>query len=50
VVPEEGLASRDQRMLSSWLEYELDALANKDFQYLTKRYLPRKLEEQDWLD
>jgi len=30
LVPEEGL------------EYELDALANKDFRYLTKTYLPRK--------
>jgi hypothetical protein len=32
------------------LKYELDALANKDFQYLTKKYLPRKLKEKDWLD
>src|SRR5512138_3807664 len=39
-----------KRMLSSGLKYELDALANKDFQYLTKRYLPRKLKEKDWLD
>ena len=39
-----------QRMLSSGLKYELDALANKDFQYLTKTYLPRKLKEEDWLD
>jgi DNA topoisomerase-6 subunit A len=39
-----------KRMLSSGLKYELDALANKDFQYLTKTYLPRKLKEQDWLD
>lgn len=39
-----------KRMLSSGLKYELDALANKDFQYLTKKYLPKKLEEQDWLD
>ena len=38
------------RMLSSGLKYELDALANKDFQYLTKSYLPRKLKEKDWLD
>ena len=37
-------------MLSSGLKYELDALANKDFQYLTKTYLPRKLKEKDWLD
>jgi DNA topoisomerase-6 subunit A len=39
-----------KRMLSSGLKYELDALANKDFQYLTKKYLPRKLKERDWLD
>jgi DNA topoisomerase-6 subunit A len=39
-----------KRMLSIGLKYELDALANKDFQYLTKRYLPRKLKEKDWLD
>lgn len=39
-----------KRMVASGLKYELDALANKDFQYLTKQYLPRKLREQDWLD
>lgn len=39
-----------KRMLSSGLKYELDALANKDFQYLTKSDLPRKLKEKDWLD
>ncbi len=39
-----------KRMITSGLKYELDALANKDFQYLTKRYLPRKLKEKDWLD
>ena len=39
-----------KRMLASGLKYELDALANKDFRYLTKTYLPRKLKEQDWLD
>jgi len=39
-----------KRMLSGGLKYELDALANKDFQYLTKKYLPRKLKERDWLD
>jgi DNA topoisomerase-6 subunit A len=39
-----------KRMLASGLKYELDALANKDFQYLTKKYLPRKLREKDWLD
>jgi len=37
-------------MLSSGLKFELDALANKDFQYLTKTYLPRKLKDKDWLD
>ena len=39
-----------KRMLSSGLKYELDALANKDFQYLTKKYLPKKLQDKDWLD
>jgi DNA topoisomerase VI subunit A len=39
-----------KRMLESGLKYELDALANKDFQYLTRKYLPRKLKEKDWLD
>ena len=39
-----------KRMLSSGLKYELDSLANKDFQYLTKKYLPRKLKEKDWID
>jgi len=37
-------------MLSSGLKYELDALANKAFQYLTKSYLPGKLKGKDWLD
>src|SRR5438105_1723345 len=39
-----------KRMLSSGLKYELDALASKDFQYLTKKYLPKKLKEKDWLE
>ena len=26
------------------------ALADKDFRYLTKTYLPRKLKQEDWLD
>ena len=39
-----------KRLLSSGLKYELDALANKDFQYLTKKYLLRKLKETEWLD
>jgi DNA topoisomerase VI subunit A len=34
-------------MLASGLEYQLDALANKDFRFLTKTYRPRKLKEQD---
>lgn len=36
-------------LLASGLKYELDALANNDFRYLTKTYLPRKLREKDWL-
>src|SRR5262244_236860 len=39
-----------KRMLGSGLKYELDALANKDFRYLTKTYLPKKLKDEDWLD
>jgi DNA topoisomerase-6 subunit A len=39
-----------KRMLTSGLKYELDALANKDFQFLTKKYLPKKLQDKDWLD
>jgi len=39
-----------KHMLSSGLKYELDALANKDFRYLTTDYLPKKLKDKDWLD
>ena len=39
-----------KRMLSLGLKFELDALANKDFQFLTKEYLPKKLKDRDWLD
>jgi DNA topoisomerase-6 subunit A len=46
----QGWQAEIKRMLSSGLKYELDALANKDFRYLTKTYLPRKLKEEDWLD
>jgi DNA topoisomerase-6 subunit A len=39
-----------QHMLTVGLKFELDALANKDFQYLTKKYLPKKMQDRDWLD
>ncbi|MCI0411580.1 DNA topoisomerase IV subunit A [bacterium] len=39
-----------KRMLTSGLKYELDALANKDFRYLTTTYLPEKLKSKHWLD
>src|SRR5438094_2346761 len=42
-----GWQEEIKRMLSSGLKYELDALANKDFQYLTNRYLPLKRPERD---
>jgi DNA topoisomerase-6 subunit A len=45
-----GWQDEIKRMLGNGLKYELDALANKDFRYLTKTYLPRKLKEEDWLD
>src|SRR5258708_37811443 len=38
-----------KRMLATGLKDELDALANKDFRYLSKTYLPQKLKERDWL-
>ena len=37
-------------MLASGLKYELDALANKDFRFLTTHYLPKKLKSKNWLD
>jgi DNA topoisomerase-6 subunit A len=39
-----------KRMLASGLKFELDALANKDFRYLTTTYLPKKLKGKSWLD
>jgi DNA topoisomerase-6 subunit A len=39
-----------KNMLSSGIKFELDALANKNFQYLTTHYLPKKLKDKDWLD
>jgi DNA topoisomerase-6 subunit A len=39
-----------KNMLASGLKFELDALANKNFQYLTTNYLPKKLKDKDWLD
>lgn len=39
-----------KNMLSSGLKFELDALANKNFQYLTTNYLPKKFKDKDWLD
>ncbi len=35
--------------MGSNVKHVLDAPANKDFCYLTKTYLPRKLKEEDWL-
>ncbi|HLF94408.1 MAG TPA: DNA topoisomerase IV subunit A [Planctomycetota bacterium] len=39
-----------KNMLASGLKFELDALANKDFRYLTTHYLPKKLKDRDFLD
>jgi DNA topoisomerase-6 subunit A len=39
-----------KHMLSTGLKYEIDTLANKDFQYLTTDYLPKKLKDRDFLD
>ena len=37
-------------MLMSGLKCELDALPNRDVQYLTRKYLSKTLIERDWLD
>ena len=50
MVSEKEWQNEIKGMLSIGLKFELDALANKDFQYLTKSYLPKKLKEKDWLD
>jgi DNA topoisomerase-6 subunit A len=42
--------SEIQYMLDSGLKYELDALAKKNFRFLTTDYLPKKLKDRDWLD
>jgi len=47
---ETGLQAEVRRMLTRGLKCELEALADKDFQYLTEKYLLRKLKEKDWLD
>jgi len=39
-----------RHLLGTGLKFELDALANKDFRYLTTHYLPGKLKDRDWLD
>lgn len=36
-------------MLKRKKKAEIQALSNFHFQYLTEDYLPRKLEEGDWL-
>ncbi len=37
-------------MLTSGLKCELEALADKDFQYLTKEISSTETEREDWLD
>ncbi len=46
----DGLAGGNHENAARELNYELDLLANKGFQYITKKYLPRKLKKKDWLD
>ncbi len=47
---EDGFLAVIEIPMRSKVKYELDAPANKDFRYLTKTYLPRKLKEEEWLD
>jgi len=50
LVPEEGLAGRDQADARERPQVRARCAANKDFRYLSKTYLPKKLKERDWLD
>jgi DNA topoisomerase-6 subunit A len=38
-----------QEMLRSGVKYELEALSRRGISFITDEYLPRKLEEKDWL-
>jgi len=37
-------------MLQTGVKLELEALSSKDFSFITKTYLPRKLKDEMWLD
>ncbi len=37
-------------MLKLGVKLELEALSSKDFSFITETYLPRKLQNEDWLD
>jgi DNA topoisomerase-6 subunit A len=38
-----------RNMLASGVKMELEAFSNRDFSFITEKYLPRKLAEKDWL-
>jgi DNA topoisomerase-6 subunit A len=38
-----------RNQLQTGVKYELEALSNKDFSFITEQYLPRKMREKDWL-
>ncbi len=39
-----------KHMLKLGVKLELEALSNKDFSFITERYLPEKLNKRQWLD
>lgn len=39
-----------QNMLKSKVKLELEALSNKDFSFITEKYLPKKIQNKMWLD
>jgi DNA topoisomerase-6 subunit A len=38
-----------RHMLELGVKLELEAFSNRDFSFITERYLPRKLHDEDWL-
>ena len=42
--------SEIKKMLSNDFKLEVEALISKDISYVTEKYVPERLEKQDWLD
>lgn len=38
-----------RNMLATGVKYELESFSNRDFSFITEKYLPKKLKDEDWL-